>query len=75
MLDKVSGSGYGLQVLRPTAMLYEPKLIQIAPTSSRQYLYALDNDGNVWELFDDQMGRCEWTFIGSPTAADLKNKQ
>ena len=55
-------------------MLYEPKLIQIAAKGDTNSLYALDTDGNVWELFNESIKTCEWIFIGSPTAADLKNQ-
>lgn len=46
-------------------MLYEPKFIQIAAGTTAMgecRLFALDKDGNVWELEPDD----EWRFIGSP---------
>lgn len=52
-------------------MVYEPKFIQIATSGhsdGSNRLYALDEDGNVWEL---TLGE-EWRFIGSPAGI---NKQ
>jgi len=54
-------------------MLYEPKLIQISTNSSPDgngCLYALDEDGNVFELIYKKTGY-EWILIGSPVAADV----
>lgn len=50
-------------------MLYEPKLIQISTNSCPEvnsYLYALDDDGNVWELIFTREKGYQWEFIGSP---------
>jgi hypothetical protein len=53
-------------------MLYEPKFIQISTNScpdGNGCLYALDSDGNVWELTwtrDDY----QWSFIGSPAGTE-----
>lgn len=50
-------------------MVYEPKFIQIAACqrpSGGSRLYALDEDGNVWELAIGD----EWRFIGSPAGID-----
>jgi hypothetical protein len=55
------------------AMLYEPKLIQISTNScpdGNGCLYALDEDGNVFELIYKKTGY-EWILIGSPTADDV----
>lgn len=46
-------------------MVYEPKFIQIATSGHSDggcRLFALDEDGNVWELTPED----EWSFIGSP---------
>jgi hypothetical protein len=53
-------------------MRYEPKFIQISTNSSSDgnvCLYALDEDGNVWELTWKREGY-QWSFIGSPTGID-----
>lgn len=58
-------------------MLYEPKLIQISTNSCpdvNSYLYALDDDGNVWELMHTKDKGYQWVFVGSPDASDLGNK-
>jgi hypothetical protein len=50
-------------------MVYEPKSIQIAASGcsdNGSYLYALDEDGNVWELTIE----VQWHFIGSPAGID-----
>lgn len=50
-------------------MLYEPKFIQITagrrPNGSSR-LFALDSDGNVWELTIEE----KWHFIGSPAGIE-----
>ena len=53
-------------------MRYEPKFIQISTNSSPDgnvCLYALDEDGNVWELTWKREGY-QWSFIGSPAGID-----
>jgi hypothetical protein len=50
-------------------MVYEPKFIQIAACQSPNggsRLFALDEDGNVWELTTEET----WRFIGSPAGID-----
>ena len=53
-------------------MLYEPKFIQITagrrPNGSSR-LFALDSDGNVWELTWTRDGY-QWSFIGSPAGIE-----
>ena len=56
-------------------MVYEPKFIQIAACqrpSGGSRLFALDEDGNVWELTIGLTSADKWRFIGSPAAI---NKQ
>jgi len=49
-------------------MRYEPKFIQISTNScsdGNSCLYALDSDGNIWEMIYKKEGY-QWIFIGSP---------
>jgi hypothetical protein len=53
-------------------MVYEPKFVQISACGEPHgsiYLYALDADGNVWEL-SYSGGEHKWRFIGSPAGID-----
>ena len=50
-------------------MLYEPKFIQITAgrhANARTRLFALDSDGNVWEMTAEET----WRFIGSPAGIE-----
>jgi hypothetical protein len=53
-------------------MVYEPKFIQISTNScseGRTWLFALDSDGNVWELLSEK-GERKWEFVGSPAGIE-----
>lgn len=54
------------------AMRYEPKFVQISAPGEPHgltCLYALDEDGNVWELHY-YAGAHEWKFVGSPAGIE-----
>ncbi len=53
-------------------MRYEPKFVQISAPGEPHgltCLYALDEDGNVWELHY-YAGAHEWKFVGSPAGIE-----
>ena len=53
-------------------MVYEPKFIQISTNScctGTSWLFALDSDGNVWELASKE-GERKWVFVGSPVGIE-----
>ena len=71
-LAKRSSLCYVGKALRQPAMSLKSRIIQISTNSSAEgktCLYALDEDGDIWELLWTKDGYL-WEFIGQPSQAE-----